>query len=247
MEKVFGITVRMLGPPTIASMMLAALRSQGCCKNQGGRNLGGPILKDKFFVYAYYELLRLRQQSPNNTTILSPAIQAGLAEATPTLPFTYQPVDQTTGNPSGPMQTVDLFARYPAFKPDPATLGVLKRIPTTANNNRVGDGINLLGYQFNARSNDTLDNAGFRADYNLNAHNTLTGTYSWNRQLVDRPDIDTSFDKIPIVTNHDKTLFFPPLGAGIRARTSRTRPALDLISLRPSLRLPRTSPSPVTC
>jgi hypothetical protein len=185
----------------------SGIAKPGLLQNQGGGDLGGPIIKDKFFVYGYYELLRLRQQSPNNTTILSPAIQAGLAAATPTLPFTYQPVDQTTGNPSGPMQTVDLFAKYPAFKPDPATLAILRSIPTTANNNRVGDGINLLGYQFNARSNNTLDNAGFRADYNLNAHNTLTGTYSWNRQLVDRADIDTSFDKIPIVTNNDKTHF----------------------------------------
>ena len=185
----------------------SGIAKPGLLQNQGGGNLGGPIIKDKFFIYGYYELLRLREQSPNNTTILSPAIQAGLAAAAPALPFTYQPVDQTTGNPSGPVETVDLFAKYPAVKPDPATLAILRSIPATANNNRVGDGINLLGYQFNARSNDTLDNAGFRTDYNLNAHNTLTGTYSWNRQLVDRPDLDTSFDEIPIVTNNDKTHF----------------------------------------
>lgn len=185
----------------------SGIAKPGLLQNQGGGNIGGPILKDKLFFYGYYELLRLRQQTPNNTTILSPAIQAGLAAATPTLPFTYQPVDQTTGQPSGPTQTVDLLAKYPSFKPDPATMAILQGIPKTSNNTRVGDGINLLGYQFNARSNDTLDNAGFRADYNLNSRNTLTGTYSWNRQVVDRPDIDTSFNQIPIVSNSDKTNF----------------------------------------
>jgi len=176
-------------------------------QNQGGGNIGGPLKKDKLFFYGFYEFLRLRQQTPNNTTILSPAIQAGLAATTPTLPFTYQPVDQTTGQPSGPPQTVNLFAKYSAFAPDPATMAILQSIPKTSNNNRAGDGVNLLGYQFNARSNNSLDNYGLRGDYQLNDHNMLTATFLWNRQIVDRPDIDTSFNKIPIVSNNDTTKF----------------------------------------
>jgi len=65
--------------------------------------------------------------------------------------------------------------------------------------------VNLLGYQFNARSNNTLDNYGFREDYELDHHNTITATFHWNRQIVDRPDIDTSFNKVPIVSNNDST------------------------------------------
>jgi hypothetical protein len=179
----------------------------GLLQNQGGGNFGGPIKKDKLFIYGYYELLRLRQQTPNDTTILSPAIQSGLAAATPTLPFTYQPIDRTTGKPSGPPQTVDLFSKYPSFTPDPATMAILRSIPKTSNNTGVGDGVNLLGYQFNARSNNTLDNVGFREDYELNHHNTITATFHWNRQIVDRPDIDTSFNKVPVVSNNDKTKF----------------------------------------
>jgi hypothetical protein len=86
-------------------------------------------------------------------------------------------------------------------------MAILLGIPKTSNNTRVGDGVNLLGYQFNERSNNTLDNVGFRSDYELNSHNTFTGTFSWNRQVVDRPDIDATFNKIPIVTNDDKTKF----------------------------------------
>jgi hypothetical protein len=192
----------------------------GLLQNQGGGNLGGPIKKDKLFIYGYYELLRLRQQTPNNTTILSPAIQAGLASATPTLPFTYQPLNTTTGMPSGPPVTVNLFrvahdnrtvmppnTPPPILTPDPATLALLLGIPKTSNNNGVGDGVNLLGYQFNARSNNTLDNYGVREDYELNRHNTITATFQWNRQIVDRPDIDTSFNQVPIVSNNDSTKF----------------------------------------
>jgi len=43
-------------------------------RNQGGGNMAGPILKDKLFIYGWYELLRLRQQAVNNTTVISPAI-----------------------------------------------------------------------------------------------------------------------------------------------------------------------------
>jgi hypothetical protein len=191
----------------------------GLLQNQGGGNLGGPIKKDKLFIYGYYEFLRQRAQSSNNTTVLSPNILSALSGATPTLPFTYQPVvggtGPSAGNPDGPPKTVDLLTMEtasrgpgtPAFAVDSTMLALIKRMPTTPNNTRVGDTVNLLGYQFNTRSNVTQDNYGFRGDYNLNSKNTISATYSWNRQVVDRPDIDTSFDKVPLVQNNDAIKF----------------------------------------
>ena len=190
----------------------SAIDKPGLLQNQGGGNLGGPIKKDKLFIYGYYEFLRLRQQTPNDTTVLSPTILSALTSSTPTLPFTYQPVDGA-GNPDGAPQTVNLLTMEtasrgnPAFTVDPTMLALIKLMPTTFNNTRVGDGVNLLGYQFNARSNDTLDNYGLRADFNANSKNTFSATWSWNRQVVDRPDIDTSFDKIPLVQNNDAIKF----------------------------------------
>jgi Carboxypeptidase regulatory-like domain/TonB dependent receptor len=183
-------------------------------QNQGGGNIGGPILRNKLFIYGYYELLRLRAQGSTNTTVLSPTIISGVSSATPTLPFTYQPVD-ANGNPSGGPQTVDLLTlenqsrggAVPVFTPDPAMLQVIARIPKTPNNTRVGDGMNLLGYQLNSQGNDTQDNYGFRVDYDADRHNSFTGTWAWNRQIVDRNDIDLSYDKIPLVTNNDSSKF----------------------------------------
>ncbi len=137
-------------------------------QNQGGGNLGGPIIKDKLFIYGYYELLRLKSQSTDNTTVLSPAILSGLTSGSPSVPFTYQPVDPSSGLASGPVQNVDLLTvlndsrgtpsfdesgNYqggaPIFTVDPTMLALIKRMPTTSNNTRLGDGTNLLGYQFN--------------------------------------------------------------------------------------------------
>jgi hypothetical protein len=195
-------------------------------QNQGGGNIGGPIIKDKLFVYGWYELLRLKESAPNNTTVLSPTILSSLENATPSVPFTYQPVNASTGAADGPTQTVNLLTvlnqsrgnpsfdssgNYlggaPIFTVDPTMAALLKRMPTTFNNTRVGDGTNLLGYQLNARSDDTLDNYGVRVDYDINPHNTVTGTWAWNRQIVDRPDIDTSFDLVPLVQNNDSIKF----------------------------------------
>jgi len=183
-------------------------------RNQGGGNLGGPILKDKLFIYGWYELLRLRAQQVNNTTVISPTIYNALTSATPTLPFTYTPVDASgNADPAGP-QTVNLLnftsnnGTNFNYATDPAMLALMKLIPAAKfNNTRVGDGVNLLGYQLNARANDTRDNYGFRVDYNLNQHNTITGTWAWNREVLDRPDIDLSYDTVPLVSNNNAEKF----------------------------------------
>ncbi len=177
-------------------------------QNQGGGNLGGPLKRDKLFIYGYYELLRLRAQSPNNTIILSPAIQAALTSGTPSLPFTYQPLDGN-GNAVGGPVTQDLLnlPNHNPYPVDPVGLALIQRVPLTSNNTRAGDGVNLLGYQFNARSNNSRDNFGLRADYDLNSRNSISGVFSYNRNFVDRPDIDTSFDLVPLVNNDDHVKF----------------------------------------
>lgn len=194
-------------------------------RNQGGGNLGGPILKDKLFIYGYYEMFRRKQSRPNDTTVISPTIfnaltgngplPAACAGVSPCLPFTYQPVNPTTGaaDPGGP-NTINLLNftsnngtnfNYPS---DPTMLALIQQIPALkTNNTRVGDGVNLLGYQLNARDDDTRDNYGFRVDYNLNQHNTISGTWAWNREIVDRPDIDTSYNTVPLVSNNDSEKF----------------------------------------
>jgi hypothetical protein len=198
-------------------------------QNQGGGNFGGPIIKNKLFVYGYYELLRDKQQAANPTTVLSQKIITALSAPSPSLPFTYTPVD-ANGNPDpgGPV-TVDLLTiqnqnpnrgtgpgqLHPAttFTTDPTMLALIQQVPgSKANNTRVGDGVNLLGYQFNQRSNATQDNYGFRVDYDLNAHNTISGTWSWNRQIVDRPNNpvqggDSSYNVVPAVTNNYSVKF----------------------------------------
>ncbi len=178
-------------------------------QNQGGANIGGPIIKNKLFIYGYYELLRLRQASLRSqsagapATILSSDARQGL--------FTYTPVGGTTPVTVNLLtlesQNAARTTPSPVFTIDPRISTLLGRVPTTANSLGAGDGVNTLGLDFSAQSNRTRDNYGLRADYNLNPHNSLTATWSWNRDIVDRPDIDTSFDAVPLVKNNDSIKF----------------------------------------
>jgi len=188
-------------------------------QNQGGGNIGGPIKKDKLFVYGWYELLRARSATPRSAegvgpaTILSANARQGL--------FTYTPCVQVNAPPAPctpqPPVTVNLLtlesqnaARTtpsPVFTIDPTMAALLARVPTTPNSSGAGDGVNTLGFDLLARSNQTQDNTGVRLDYNLNAHNSFSGIFKWNRQVVDRPDIDTSFDTVPVVSNNDAVKF----------------------------------------
>ena len=171
-------------------------------QNQGGFNVGGPVIKNKLFVYGYYELLRKRASFPSIAQLVSPGIRSAVNAAKPTLPFTYTPNCTNVPQPcSTAPVTVDLFtlernsrgAGAPIFTPDPAIVQLLSKTPTTPNNTRLGDGVNTLGFQFNDRSNETRDNYGTRVDYEVNNHNTISTTWSWNRDNLDRPDLDGFF------------------------------------------------------
>lgn len=175
-------------------------------QNQGGGNVGGPVFKDKLFVYGYYEFLSADQTFRQTQTILTPNARNGILTYVPTNSTTGNPItvnlltlENTNGNPNRPTP--------PPFTIDPAVAALLARVPTTANDPNTGDGENTTGFDFNARNNTRFRNAGTRVDYDLNSHNSFSGVYSWNQQIFDRPDIDSTFNVVPLVSNNDKVNF----------------------------------------
>lgn len=190
----------------------------GLNQNQGGGNIGGPLLKNKLFIYGYYEFLSLGATQSQNTTILTAPAASGTFQYHTDCDNKPAPngIPCPAGVVPGQLISVDLLtlensARSggsPIFTIDPVTAALIHQIPTTVGNNtRVGDTLNTTGFAFNARSNNKLRNPGIRVDYLASEHNSFSGTYAWNQQIVDRPDIDTSFDTVPIVTNNDKVNF----------------------------------------
>jgi hypothetical protein len=154
-------------------------------QNQFGGAIGGPIRKDKLLFYANYEALRLRQQSANTRTALTPAARSGV--------FTYR---DTANN----LRTVNLLSAANASA-DPRTKQIIDSLPDASRLNRpdLGDGLNTTGVGFNIRDNRTRDNVLGKVDYYLNQQHHFLGTYSWNRDQDDRPDQMNDFSTLPVV------------------------------------------------
>lgn len=174
-------------------------------QNQGGGNVGGPIVKDKLFVYGAYELFRRRQQIPTNTTVLTSAARTGVFQWRADCPTSCPP-----GVTNGSMQSLNLLT-LKSLSLDPFISGLLARVPATINNPSIGDGLNTGGYSFNQRDNETRDNTSIRLDWNPAAHHSFSGTYAWNRDVPDRPGfglgLTNTYDAVPPNYNNDKENF----------------------------------------
>ena len=174
-------------------------------QNQAGGNVGGPIVKDKLFVYGAYELFRRRQQIPTNTTVLTSAARTGVFQWRADCP-TSCPAGVTNGS----LQSLNLLT-LKSLSIDPFISSLLARVPATINNPSIGDGLNTGGYSFNQRNNRTRDNTSMRLDWNPAAHHSFSGTYAWNRDVPDRPGsglgLTDTYDAVPLNYNNDKENF----------------------------------------
>ena len=159
-------------------------------QNQIGGKVGGPIVKNKLFFYFNYEAYRQKQQTTQNHTVLTPNARNGI----------YTESNGTQVN----------LLSLMSVQANSVMQGFLAKVPTTYNNFNVGDSSaallrNTAGYQFNVRDNRTRDNVTGKLDYNLSTKNSLSLTFIFNRDLLDRPDQDSTFDTVPNVTNDNVT------------------------------------------
>jgi hypothetical protein len=159
--------------------------------NQFGGNLGGHIIKNKLFFYFFDEEYRLIQQTTNTDTILTPSARNGN--------FTYH---QTNGS----LATINVLT-VAGYTPDPSMTSLIGKLPAAGNTSVVGDGNNTTGFLLNRSENNNNNNVGGRIDYNLNAKNVINGTYSYNNNVLLRPDVDTTFSVTPAAAQNVGTNF----------------------------------------
>jgi hypothetical protein len=167
-------------------------------QNQLGGSIGGPIRKDKLFFYANFEAYRQHAQSAQTRTILTADAANGV--------FTY-----VNG---GVTQKVNML-QVLGLTPDPTVAALLAKIPTPdkINTYNVGDSSasllrNTAGFLFNQRNNRIRNNVTGRIDYAMSPKSTISGTYAWNSDLLDRPDVQTvGYQLAPPCTNDDKVNF----------------------------------------
>lgn len=165
-------------------------------QNQPGVSAGGRVIKNKLFFYSNYEAFRLHQQTASTATVLTTDARNGL--------FTYR-------DTAGVVRKVNVLTTA-GVSPDPTMAAIVgQEAPTSAINTfNVGDSTaalsrNTAGVSFVRRNNRTRDNFSFKTDYVPNTKNSFSVTNLWNRDILDRPDVDVSTSLIPAVANNENT------------------------------------------
>ena len=166
--------------------------------NQLGGRVGGPVKKNKLFFYVDYEAYRQHQQTTQNYTILTSDARNGI--------YTYK-------DSSGNVHKVNILQAV-GVQASSVMNNYLGMVPTPdhINNYNVGDSTSALlrntaGYLTQRRDNRTRDNVTSRGDYILNDKMSFAVSYMQNRDILDRPDEDTTYSVVPQQANNDTTKF----------------------------------------
>jgi hypothetical protein len=165
--------------------------------NQLGGSVGGPIVADKLLFYFNYEAYRLRQSTQRTNWILTPEARRGI--------FRYR-------DASGAIQSFNVLnAKTWNLPVDPYMQSLFGMMPEQGNSTSVGDTLNTTGYSFNARSNELRDNITGKLDYYLSTNHSFSGSYLWNRNILDRADsvsgLNQFYTAVPPLYNDNKAQF----------------------------------------
>jgi hypothetical protein len=144
----------------------SGIRRPKFIQNTFGASFGGPIRRDRTFVFGNYQGQRTAQDTVRNRTVLTPEAKSGN--------FRYVA--------GGATQTANLLAL------DPLRRGIDPFVKTNAldllplpNNSDVGDGLNTAGFRFNNPSGSYNDQFTIKGDHNLANNHRVFYRHSWFR------------------------------------------------------------------
>jgi len=134
-------------------------------QNIYGGSFGGPIKRNKLFIFGNYQGRRTHQAISRVRTVPTDLAKQGI--------FQY-----TAG---GAVQQYNVLNADPLHRGiDPAIATLLKIYPSP-NDTSVGDGLNSAGYRFNNPNNSLEDQFTIKADYNLKDNQHVFFRQSWQR------------------------------------------------------------------
>ncbi len=133
-------------------------------QNTFGASFGGPVMKNKFFIFGNYQGGRTQQEVIRNRTVYTETAKTGI--------FRWK-------DAAGNIQSYNFGQADPRkVGPDPIIAKINAGVPT-ANNFDVGDGLNTAGFRFNNPVKAVNDQFTIRGDYHINTKNVAFMRWSW--------------------------------------------------------------------
>jgi outer membrane receptor protein involved in Fe transport len=150
-------------------------------QNQFGASLGGPLMKDKLFAFAYYEGYRNTRGTTQNLLVPSEAQRAGNLGGTVRDPLTGQPF------PGGviPANRISSISTK--------LLNDFMPLPNSPGNR----------YIVSPEVVDNRDQAGGRLDYRLSDKHSMLGRFLWSHTNAATPKVQQPADALAIASLMD--------------------------------------------
>jgi len=134
-------------------------------QNLFGGSFGGPIMKNKTFIFGNFQRRDTRQETVRNRTVLRPDARNGIFKWTA----------------GGATQSFDILANDPLKKGVDSQVAKLLALTPAPNNADLGDGLNTGGFRYNAPSNGYEDQFTIKGDHNVTSNHRVFLRWSWQR------------------------------------------------------------------